>query len=67
MLSCKEATRLMSAGQDRKLGAAEKLQLRLHLAVCSGCRNFRSQMDFLRAACRGFLGRAEADEEAPPK
>ncbi len=67
MLSCKEATHLMSEGQDRKLGAGEQLQLRLHLAMCSGCRNFRVQMDFLRAACRGFLGRVEADEEAPPK
>ncbi|MCB4361792.1 zf-HC2 domain-containing protein [Quatrionicoccus australiensis] len=67
MLSCKEATHLMSEGLDRKLGTGEQLQLHLHLAMCSGCRNFREQMDFLRTACRGFLGRVEADEEQPPK
>ncbi len=67
MLSCKEATHLMSEGQDRKLGTGEQLQLRLHLAMCSGCRNFREQMDFLRAACRNFPGRDKADESQPPK
>jgi len=67
MLRCKEATHLLSEGQDRKLGAGEQLQLRLHLAMCSGCRNFRAQMDFLRAACRGFPGRGEADEERGAK
>lgn len=52
MLNCKEASRLMSEAQDRPLGLAEKLHLEMHLALCQGCRNFRRQMDFLRAACR---------------
>ena len=62
MLSCKDATRMMSEAQDRKLGAGERLQLEMHLALCRGCRNFRQQMEFLRAACRRLLGRDESGQ-----
>ncbi|KAB2921052.1 MAG: zf-HC2 domain-containing protein [Dechloromonas sp.] len=55
MLSCKEVTHLLSEGQDRKLTLGEKVQLEMHLAICHGCRNFRSQMDFLREACRRYV------------
>ena len=50
MLSCKEVTRIVSQGLDRNLGLGEQLRLRLHLAICDGCTNFRKQMLFLREA-----------------
>jgi hypothetical protein len=56
MLSCKEATELMSQEQDRPLSLAERLGLRLHVLICAGCRNYRRQMNVLRAACRRFGG-----------
>lgn len=58
MLSCKDATRLMSEAQDRKLGVGERVQLEMHLAICKGCRNFSEQMEFLRQACRAWLERS---------
>lgn len=65
MLNCKEATHLMSEMQDRPLGLAEKLQLEMHLALCQGCRNFRRQMDFLRAACRRLpFGKQTGDKDS---
>lgn len=66
MLTCKEATQIMSAAQDRQLSASERLQLEVHLAMCRGCRSFRQQMDFLRMACRRFVGRVSTDKEDPP-
>jgi predicted anti-sigma-YlaC factor YlaD len=51
-LSCKEASRLMSQGQDRDLTVGEKLALRAHLAICAACRNFDEQLAFLRRAVR---------------
>jgi hypothetical protein len=48
MLSCKEATQLVSQGLDRRLGVFERAALRLHLLICSGCRNFGAQALFLR-------------------
>ena len=59
MLSCKEVTHLLSQAQDRELGFGERLSLRLHLAMCRGCSNFKQQMGFLRAACRRYVGRDE--------
>jgi predicted anti-sigma-YlaC factor YlaD len=55
MLRCKEATHLLSEAQDRNLSLSERLQLKMHLAMCTGCRNFKGQMAFLRQACRRYL------------
>lgn len=54
MLNCKEVTHMLSEAQDRKLALSERLPLRLHLAVCQGCRNFQQQMRFLREATRRY-------------
>jgi predicted anti-sigma-YlaC factor YlaD len=48
MLSCKQVTRLVSQGLDRDLGFAERVKLRVHLAICNGCTNFSRQVAFLR-------------------
>jgi hypothetical protein len=52
MLSCKEVTRLVSQGLDRRLGFGERVRLRVHIAICDGCTNFRKQTAFLRRAVR---------------
>jgi predicted anti-sigma-YlaC factor YlaD len=52
MLSCKEATRLISQRQDRALSLGERVLLGLHLAICDGCRAVSRQVDFLRRALR---------------
>jgi len=64
MLRCKEATHLISAQQDRQLAAGERLQLKMHLAMCSGCRNFRTQMNFLRDACKKFTAHQVDEDQA---
>lgn len=51
-LSCKEATRLMSQSQDRALSLGERAALKLHLALCRGCRAVSEQFAFLRRALR---------------
>lgn len=52
MLSCKEVTRLVSQGEDRGLAFGERVALRLHFAICQGCRNVNRQLRFLRRAMR---------------
>ena len=49
-LTCKEATRLVSQGMDRRLGVGERVRLRVHLAICDACTQFTRQMAFLRKA-----------------
>ena len=54
-LSCKEATRLISQREDRQLSLGERIALRLHLAICRGCRAVSEQIPFLRRALRRYL------------
>lgn len=48
--TCKEVSRLVSEAQDRPLGLAERMRLRIHLAICDGCANFSRRVQFLRRA-----------------
>lgn len=57
MKSCREVHLLVIEGQDRKLGFAERLGMRLHLMVCTACRRFEAQMGLLRQALRNFPGK----------
>jgi len=50
LLSCKETTRLLSQGEDRRLAFGERVALRVHLAICKGCSNVNTQFRFLRQA-----------------
>ena len=52
ILSCKEVTRLVSQGMDRRLTFGRRVSLRMHFAICQGCTNFSKQMTFLRSAVR---------------
>lgn len=59
MLTCKDATRLLSEARERGLGLGERLSLRLHLMLCAGCNNFRKQLDFIGTAMRRYRRRDE--------
>jgi hypothetical protein len=50
MLTCKDASKLISEAQDRKLGLRERIGLRLHLWMCKSCRLFEKQLCQLRQA-----------------
>jgi hypothetical protein len=50
MLSCKEVTRLLSQGEERRFTLAERVKLRLHLSVCTACTRFSRQLAFMREA-----------------
>lgn len=54
MLSCKEIARLVSQSLDQKLPFRQRLELRVHLMMCSLCSRFRGQILFLREAGRRF-------------
>ena len=63
MLSCKETARLLSENADRELAFGERLALRVHLAICRGCRNVDAQFRFLRSAVQALT--RDADEGTP--
>jgi len=52
MLTCKQASELISEHQERPLTRRERWGLRLHLAICISCRRFERQLALLRRALR---------------
>jgi putative zinc finger protein len=60
-LSCKEASKLISEGMDRRLSVTERIALRLHLGICAACTRFTSQVQFLRHALKVFPGPDDSD------
>lgn len=54
MRSCRDITALMSQGLDKKLGLSERLAIGLHVMMCPGCRNFKSQSQFIRKAAHRY-------------
>ena len=52
VLKCKDASRLYSQSQDRRLTFREKMGVRLHLWICDSCREFARQLQLIREACR---------------
>ena len=64
ILSCKETTRLLSQGEDRRLAFGERVALRVHLAICKGCRNVNAQFKFLRLAMKSLARDGEEEKSA---
>ena len=67
MLTCKETTELISKEADDGLNLKETLDVRLHTMMCSACRNYRSNINFLRRACKTAATPSQSHDEPPKK
>ncbi|WP_019939642.1 zf-HC2 domain-containing protein [Bordetella sp. FB-8] len=63
MLNCKETTELISKEADERLSLKETLTVHVHMMMCNACRNFRSNIHFLRRACQA-AATIDASEDA---
>jgi len=54
MRSCREITALVSQGLDKKLSFGERMAIGIHVMLCSRCRNFQSQTQFIRKAAQRY-------------
>ena len=54
MISCKEASRLLSQMQDGGVPLRRQLSVRLHLLFCDACTRFAAQLRFLRTVLRRY-------------
>jgi len=61
MMNCQQATRLISERQERPLTWSERMTLKMHVMMCSGCKNFSRQIPFLSQAMRAY---AQGKDEA---
>lgn len=61
MLTCQDASHLVSHGQDRALNLRERWALRTHLWMCGNCRRFERQIALMRRVLRRPDPLAEPD------
>ena len=70
MLKCVEVTELCSLELERPLRLAEQVSLGAHLMMCTGCSNYRRQMEVLRRVAQAYVegqAGAEVPDEPPAK
>ena len=63
MLTCKQASQLLSQSLDRPLTRGERLRLRFHLLICQICKRFGQQIVGLRTSIRLQVKLIEQNEE----
>lgn len=63
MLSCHQATQLLSRSQDEELTFGQRSQLRMHLLMCSACTRFSKQINSLRSISRIYARPGTEEDE----
>ncbi|WP_445666946.1 anti-sigma factor family protein [Ideonella paludis] len=64
MLSCRESASLLLRANDVQLSMVQKLQVRLHLAMCGACTNFSKQVKVMNSAMGPWRAYRNEDEHA---
>lgn len=54
MRNCRDISALVSQGLDKKLSLGERLAIGAHVMMCSRCRNFQKQSQFIRRAAQRY-------------
>lgn len=62
MLTCQQASELVSQSLDQPLSLKNRFSLKFHLMMCSACHRFNRQMRQLRSAILGLVKTTESDE-----
>ncbi len=62
MPTCKETTELASRAMDARLSFADRMALRVHLAICKNCAQFNQQLQEMRRLFR--LETSDSDDAA---
>jgi hypothetical protein len=62
MLNCREVTRLVLEGEDRRLSVGERVGVRVHLWICKACPAFTRQTRLMRSAMDRWRAYRDAGE-----
>ena len=62
MLSCKNASQIISQSLDRPLTMRERFALKLHLLICKYCKQFSQQLHAIRVALKLASSAIENDD-----
>lgn len=60
--TCKEVAALLVAREDRELPLADRLALRVHMAICDACPRFERQLLSMRNGLRAWRNYSGPDD-----
>jgi hypothetical protein len=60
--TCREVAALLVAREDRHLGLADRLALRMHMVICDTCPRFERQMLTMRNGLQQWRKYTSTDE-----
>ncbi|MDP1658120.1 MAG: zf-HC2 domain-containing protein [Methylotenera sp.] len=61
MLTCKQASQIISQSLDSPLSQSERMKLRFHLFICGACTRFNQQLRLLSNAIQRIRYTTEND------
>jgi hypothetical protein len=62
MRTCREVVAILVAREDRALNLADRLALRIHMALCDTCPKFERQVLVLRNSMMQWRNYTETDD-----
>jgi len=63
MITCKQATQLISDKLDQNLNLWQRLNLKIHLLLCHYCRKYARQIGFLHSASTQLDQHIESNDQ----
>lgn len=63
LISCRQSARLLSGRLDRRLTLADRMVLRVHLAICKVCPVFDRQLQLMNRAMGRWRAYSEQDHD----
>lgn len=60
--TCKDVAAILIAREDRHLGLADRLALRLHMAMCGACPRFERQIFTMRNSMLQWRNYVDSDD-----
>ncbi|MDI1309766.1 MAG: zf-HC2 domain-containing protein [Methylotenera sp.] len=61
MLSCKQASQIISQSLDNPLSWSDRMKLKFHLLMCDACTNFNRQLRLIKSSIRRMRHETEND------
>ena len=64
--TCKQVAAILVAREDRHLGLADRLALRIHMVICDACPRFERQMLTMRNGLRQWRNYQAPEDSGQP-
>ncbi len=64
--TCKQVAAILVAREDRHLGLADRLALRIHMAICDACPHFERQILTMRNGLRQWRNYQAPEDSGSP-